>query len=145
MPRGERPRTIAFGRNGELNILDFACMFDIVRYTRINIEARDPAEVYPAAEMDAASNTVFLEKCAARLPAINFVERESASVYARMESGRMIWVDPVVLERVLADDNARVALNAMQPRFDESVAQFSHGEATRLSDEARLHIMGRLN
>ena len=48
--KGSKPRTIAFGMNGELNILDFECMLDIERYTKINIEARDPADIYPAGE-----------------------------------------------------------------------------------------------
>jgi hypothetical protein len=42
---GDKPRTIAFGVNGELNILEFKCMFDIERYTKINIDAHDPADV----------------------------------------------------------------------------------------------------
>ncbi len=43
----QKPCTIAFGKNGEMYILDFKCMFDIVRYTKINIEASNPVEVYP--------------------------------------------------------------------------------------------------
>lgn len=143
--RGEQPRTIAFGLNGELNVLDFKCMLDIVRYTRINIEARDPAQVYPQGEeMSAAANTEFLVKCAARIPVINFVERASARIYARMEKGKMAWVDPDIIGEILKDDTASVAFNAMQPNFSENLSRLQHQVASQLSDEARLHIMGSL-
>ena len=144
--RGERPRTIAFGLDGELNILDFKCMFDIVRYRRINIEAQDPAEVYPAADkMAAAQNTDFLVKCAERLPAINFVDREGGRIYARMESGKMVWADSALLQLLLEDENVRVGFNAMLPKFDQRLGEIERRDAVRLSDDALLHIMGCLN
>jgi len=144
--RGEQPRTIAFGLNGEMHILDFKCMFDIVRFARINIEAQDPTEVYPDADkMAASNNTDFLVKCAARLPAINFVERSSGCIYARMESGKMVWADSALLQRMLEDENVSIAFHAMLPNFEQKMKQIEKRAATRLSDEARLHIMGRLS
>ncbi len=63
----QTPKTIAFGLNQEMYIVDFKCMLDIVRYTRINIEADNPTDVYPSAEMMApAANTGFLVDCARR-------------------------------------------------------------------------------
>ena len=43
---GERPRTVAFGFNGRMNILDLECLLDIERYQHINIEARTPEAIY---------------------------------------------------------------------------------------------------
>ena len=144
--KGSKPRTIAFGMNGELNILDFECMLDIERYTKINIEARDPADVYPAGEaMAPAMNTGFLVKCAARIPGINFVDRVTAKTYARMESGKIRWVDPDMIEQVLKDETALAALQAMVPRFPDCLATIEPRTAVSLSDEARLHTMGRLD
>ena len=144
--KGSKPRTIAFGMNGELNILDFECMLDIERYTKINIEARDPADVYPAGEaMAPAMNTGFLVKCAARIPGINFVDRVTAKTYARMESGKIRWVDPDMIEQVLKDETALAALQAMVPRFPDCLATIEQRTAVSLSDEARLHTMGRLD
>jgi hypothetical protein len=143
--RGERPRTIAFGVNGELNILDFKCMFDIERYTKINIEAHNPADVYPPSEqMDCSLNAGFLVKCARQIPAINFVDRVSGNIYARMESGRMSWIDPDMIERVLDDEAAIAAFGAMVPKFAESTGEFKQQSAVPLSDEAQLHTMGCL-
>ena len=143
--KGSKPRTIAFGLNGELNIVDFKCMLDIERYTKINIEARDPTDVYPADDaMAAALNTGFLVKCAARIPGINFVDRVTGKIYARMESGKISWVDPDMIEQVLKDETALAALQAMVPRFPDCLASIEQRSAVLLSDEARLHIMGRL-
>ena len=144
--RGEQPRTIAFGLNGEMHILDFKSMFDIVRFARINIEAQDPTEVYPDADkMAASNNTDFLVKCAARLPAINFVERDSGCIYARMESGKLAWADSALLQRMLEDETVTIAFRAMLPNFEQKMSQIEKRAALRLSDEARLHIMGRLS
>ena len=144
--KGSKPRTIAFGVNGELNILDFECMADIERYTKINIEARSPADVYPAGEaMAPAMNTGFLVKCAARIPGINFVDRVSAKTYARMESGKISWVDPDMIKQALKDETALAALQAMVPGFPDCLASIEQRSAVSLSDEARLHTMGRLD
>jgi hypothetical protein len=143
---GSKPRTIAFGLNGEMYILDFKCMLDIVRYTKININATEPAQVYPGEEaMDSASNTEFLVKCASKIPNINFVDRVSGQIYAGMESGKMSWVDPDMIEKILDDEAARAAFHAMVPNFSENLAAFRQTSATALSDEARRHIIGCLS
>lgn len=143
---GTKPRTIAFGLNGEMYILDFKCMLDIVRYTKININANEPAQVYPGEEaMDAASNTGFLVKCASKIPSINFVDRASGQIYAGMESGKMSWVDPDMIERILDDAAARASFHAMVPNFSENLVSVRHASATALSDEVRLHIIGCLS
>ena len=142
---GDKPRTIAFGINGELNILDFKCMFDIERYTKININAHDPADVYPPRdEMDFGLNAGFLVKCARQIPRINFVNRACGQIYACMESGKMSWIDPDMIKRVLDDEAAMAAFGAMVPKFVESRGEFKQQSAVPLSDEARLHTMGCL-
>jgi len=143
--QGDKPRTIAFGINGEVNILDFKCMFDIERYTKINIDAHDPADVYPPSDqMDYALNAGFLVKCARQIPRINFVDRACGQIYACMESGEMSWIDPDMIKRVLDDEAAMAAFSAMLPKFVESRGEFKQQPAVPLSDEARLHTMGCL-
>jgi hypothetical protein len=120
-------------------------MFDIERYTKINIDAHDPADVYPSSkEMDPALNTGFLVKCAKQIPRINFVDRVCGQIYACMESGKMSWIDPDMIKRVLEDEAAMVAFNAMVPKFVESRGEFKQQPAIPLSDEAQLHTMGCL-
>ena len=40
--QGERPRTVAFGSNRVLNVLDVKCMLDIERFRRVNVDATSP-------------------------------------------------------------------------------------------------------
>ena len=49
VPEGQRPRTVAFGWNGEMNILDVKCLLDVERYRKIDVQGKSPAEVYPDA------------------------------------------------------------------------------------------------
>jgi len=139
----QTPRTIAFGLNREMYIIDFKCMLDIVRYTRININAENPDEVYPsAADMEAQANTDFLVKCARKIPLINFVDRASGQVYACMESGRMRWVDRDLMERIVAEGEAQVALAAMSPRLFEDLEKIPQEPARPVPGEALRHTLG---
>jgi hypothetical protein len=116
VPEGERPRTVAFGANGEMNILDIRRLIDVERYRKINVGARRPEEVYPdAGAMAPESNLDFLLECTRRIPAINFVERDTGRVYARMESGQMIWAEQAAFEKALDDADARAGLLAVAP------------------------------
>jgi hypothetical protein len=116
VPPGERPRTVAFGRGGELNVLDVKGLLDVDRYRKIDVDARAPEEVYPGSDaMAPAHNTRFLAECVARLPAVNFAARESGRIYARTESGRLAWTDPEALARALADPETRAGVAAVAP------------------------------
>jgi hypothetical protein len=144
--RGEQPRTIAFGLNGEMNILDFKSMFDIVRYTRIDIDAESPADVYPAGDdSDYLANAGFLVKCSEQIPRINFVDRVSGKIYASMESGKISWVDPVMIGRILESETAIAAFQAMVPKFSENFEEFRQQAAIPLPGAAHLHTMGCLS
>ncbi len=139
----QTPKTIAFGLNEEMYIVDFKCMLDIVRYTRINIEAINPEDVYPSAEkMQAEENTAFVVDCAQKIPRINFVERSSGLVYACMESGRMQWVDRDRLQGVIADEETRAGLLAMVPRLLQDLQQVAEKTAAPIPDEALRHTLG---
>ena len=125
VPEGERPRTAAFGANGEMNILDIKRLIDVERYRKINVDARRPEDVYPDARaMAPEENLDFLLECTRRIPVINFVERDTGRVYARIESGQMSWADRATFEKALDDPDARAGLLAVAPssirrRWDE--------------------------
>ena len=141
--QGQTPRTIAFGLNGDMYIVDFKCMLDIVRYTRINIEAGCPEEVYPgAAAMAPEANTAFVIECARKIPRIRFVERDSGLVYACMESGRMQWIDHARLQTVSENDESKAALEAMSPSLYRDLQEISDHEAEPVPAEAMRHTLG---
>jgi hypothetical protein len=138
---GERPRTVAFGWNGEMNVLDVKCLLDIDRYRRIDIEAKRPAEVYPGPEaLTPQNNARFLAECVRRMPAMNFAERASGRVYARFESARLAWTDPEALLEAFGDTETRAGLLAIAPDLLAGAHQTRPCEAL---DAGRFHTLGQ--
>jgi hypothetical protein len=138
---GERPRTVAFGRGGELNVLDVKCMLDVERYRKIEIGATSPDAVYPGGEaMQAGANARFLDECVRRLPAVNFADRETGRVYAHTEGGKLAWVDPDALARASADPETRAGLAAVVPEALGSGAATHPVEVLRAD---RFHTLGQ--
>jgi hypothetical protein len=143
--KGQTPKTIAFGLNEEMYILDFKCLLDIMRYTKININAGSPAEVYPQGnQMDAEANTGFLLSCAKRILKINFVERDSGLIYAFMESATMRWIDPEIINQKLEEEAARAGFLAIAPRLPDEIQTIQNQKARPVPAEARRHTIGDL-
>ena len=142
---GERPRTVAFGWNGEMNVLDVKGLLDVDRYRRINVEAKTAQEVHPGvADMAPENNTRFLAACVSRLPAVNFADRDSGRIYLRTESGKMVWSDPEALAAALTNAETRAGIAAVAPQ----ALQFSTTPATPriLQDiigQDRIHTLGQ--
>jgi hypothetical protein len=142
VPEGERPRTAAFGSDGEMNILDIKRLIDVERYRKINVDAKRPEAVYPdAGAMAPEKNLDFLLECARRIPAINLVDRHSGRIYARLEAGELSWADPPGFERALEDTDARAGLLALAPEAVRSGC-YPRGSPQHL-DADRLHTLGQ--
>ena len=122
---GKLPRTIAFGWNGAMTVLDIKCLLDIDRYTKINIEAENPQDVYDDKLMVAQNNTAFLERCCREIPEINFANQQNGQIYGHMENGNWIWRDQEYFSRLPEGGDERVALEAINwsAGFDE-ITQF---------------------
>lgn len=110
---GSRPLTVAFGWNGEMTILDLTRMLDVDRFRKINIKARRPQDVYVEKALAPERNVEFLRRCARLIPAINFADRDTGRIYARLEHGTWTWRDEDAIARQLADPDIRVALSAI--------------------------------
>jgi hypothetical protein len=142
---GEQPRTVAFGWNGEMNVLDIKGLLDVDRYRRINVDARNAHEVHPGSSaMAPEHNTHFLAQCVSRLPAVNFADRNSGRIYLRTEHGKMVWADPPILAAALTDAETRAGIAAVAPH----ALQFSTAPATPrvLQDiigQDRIHTLGQ--
>jgi hypothetical protein len=142
VPAGDLPRTIAFGWNGEVNILDVKSMIDIDRYRKINVDATRPDTVYGDSKDAAAErNTAFLTQCVRTLPVVNFAERHTGRLYARLEEGRLMWTDPALLARALSDPTTRAGLKAAAADIETFVNQGAP-QARALHAE-RYHTLGR--
>lgn len=107
VPNGEAPRTIAFGGNDAMTILDPGALLDIERFRKINVYAETPDEVYAGVDRAPEHNIGFLKACIARLGQVRFAERGTGRVYARFEQGRLVARDDAVLARVAEDATIR--------------------------------------
>ena len=140
VPEGDRPLTVAFGWNGEMTILDLKRMLDIDRFRRINIHAQAPEEVYTARGLAPERNVAFLQRCARLIPIINFAERETGRLYARLEHGRWAWRDEARIARLLADPDARAAIMAIPAQGTGAAAGGGSRHETIALDD--LHNLG---
>jgi hypothetical protein len=146
VPKGTTPRTVAFGWNGDMNILDIKAILDVERFRKINVHATCPEGVYPAGDaMAAEHNGLFLLQCVRRLPNVNFVHWQSGRVYARFESAKLVWVDAEALELAMADEDTRAGLLAVAPEIHRNPRR--DPDATSRQNEAlesaRFHTLGR--
>ena len=98
VPEGQRPRTIAFGINDAMTILDPTIVLDIDRYRTIDIAARRPEDVYPdAGGTKAEDGTRFLRACVRRMATVRFADHGTGRVYARFDGGRLTGLDPAAV------------------------------------------------
>jgi hypothetical protein len=113
---GERPRTVAFGWNDTLNVLDVKCALDVERYRRVNVDATAPEFLYSDKKLLAPeNNTGFLRQCIDRFREINFADQDSGRIYLRIVSGKPVWADREVLEQAASNPDTRAGLRAMAP------------------------------
>ena len=125
---GYRPRTVAFGLNGRMNILDLTCLLDIDRYRNVNIEAQTPAAIYASpSSRYVAKNPEFLKQCLRRIPTVIFAEQQTGQVYARIVNGKLTHWNRRVYQLAVRDDDTRAAF--------ESVAWPAHGESSASRDD----------
>jgi hypothetical protein len=113
---GRPPRTVAFGWNGEMTVLDIKRMLDIERFRKINIGAQKPAEVYANENLAPEYNVDFLKRCARWIPAINFADYDTGEVYARLQRGKWVWRDEARFAAALNDPDARAGLLSVAPK-----------------------------
>lgn len=127
VPQGERPRTVAFGWNGDMTLLDIKSFIDVDRYRNIDIEATSPEAVYPnTGSMATAANTAFLERCAKLIKRITVADQSTGRVLARIEDGRLSWFDPGALQQAPSNLDIEAGLDVLAPeaaRADAGTAE----------------------
>jgi hypothetical protein len=136
---GRPPRTVAFGWNREMTVLDIKSMLDIERFRKINVNARRPEEVYPDKELAPERNVDFLKRCARLIPVINFADYATGRTIARLENGTWTWRDERLFGRLLDDPEVSAGLAALAVERCESAAGIA--ERVDLAAE-KLHTLG---
>lgn len=84
VPEGETPRTMAFGWNDSLTVLDIEGMRRLDLYRNVNLAAKAPDEVLPAG---AVSGGDFLASCIAKIGSVRFVDPTRLDVLAQTHGG----------------------------------------------------------
>ncbi len=143
---GERPRTVAFGWNDTLNLLDVKCALDVERYRRVNIDATAPEFLFDDPGLLApASNTAFLRQCIDRFREINFADQDTGRIYLRIVSGRPVWVDREALEEAAANPDTRAGVLATAPAaFDLAMPRLDRPVyLNEVASAGPAHTLGR--
>ena len=114
--QGEDPRTVAFGWNDVLNVLDVKCLLDVERFRKVNIDATTAAALFGNQELLAPErNTAFLKDCVSTFRECNFCHQRTGRIYLKVLSGKAAWVDPEALAEAVADADTRAGLRAVAP------------------------------
>lgn len=120
---GERPRTVAFGQNGELKILDVDRMIDINRFQKINVNAGSAEEVYMQHDpMDMKTKLKFIASCVKRLKLVEFCDFESGEIYARISHGENVQLDMQLLQKYISSAEIATALGKLLSNIDRHMA-----------------------
>jgi hypothetical protein len=114
--QGEPPRTVAFGLDDELNVLDVGRLLDIERFRSVNVDATEPEFLFgDTAILAPEKNTGFLVQCIARLRVVNFADQGTGRIYLRLVTGTPAWADREALAIAAQDPDARAGLMAAAP------------------------------
>jgi hypothetical protein len=137
VPLGEPPRTVAFGWNESITILDVKSMLDVVRFRQIDINATSTDRLFrDGQELAPERNTAFLRACVQRFPDVTFADHATGRAYLRLKSGLAVWRDRTALERACFDGEAAAGLHAAAPG-----AFAGSFEANRPHESAQVHLL----
>src|SRR5882757_358077 len=125
---GERPRTVAFGDNETINILDVKSALDVERYARINVDAVAAESLYPDRSLLlAAKNLNFLRRCVQSFHWVNFADQESGRVYLRIERGKLIQKDDAALRAAALQPDTLAVIQSVAPDALQGAVPDSQG------------------
>jgi hypothetical protein len=115
---GQPPRTVAFGWNDQVFVLDVKCMMDVVRYRRVDVDATSPDQLFGDAVEQALKpehNAEFLLQCVRQLREVIFADPQSGRIYLQIQEGRPVWVDAATLAAAVSDPYTRAGVMAVAP------------------------------
>jgi hypothetical protein len=113
---GERPRTVAFGDNETLNVLDVKTTLDIDRYARIDVDAAAAEYLYPdPALLAAEKNLNFLKRCVKSFRWVNFADQASGQIYLRIERGEAVQKARTAFAKAIRSPDTLAAIRAVAP------------------------------
>ena len=113
---GALPRTVAFGSNNTIHVLDVSRLLDIERFGRVNIEARTAGSLYvDRSRLEPRYNLGFLKQCIGGFREVIFAEQASGRIYLRMLAGRPVLMDRELFDRMIRDPDVHVSFEVLVP------------------------------
>ncbi len=141
VPHKTRPRTVAFGCNQDMNILDVKFLLDVDRFRKINVEAKSPADVYPDQDgMSAGNNTAFLAQVLRNIERVQLADHATGRIYAWLERAKVIAVDPASLKKALQNNELRAAVEEVIPDLAGDLAGIERRKGNL--DLNEIHTLG---
>jgi hypothetical protein len=125
VPYGALPKTVAFGDNYTLNVLDVEKLLDIERFGRVDVDATAPDKLYKDPALLAPEHNLgFLRRCIQAFREVNFADQKSGRIYLRIRGGVVTLIDNTipqspVLQSIVAKGTPE-AIN--QPLYLEDTA-----------------------
>ena len=93
VPLGELPKTIAFGHNGSMTVLDPVALSNIDRFKEVNVAATRPEDVL---NPEWIPSHQFLRQCVESLTKLEFADQDNAQIYGRIEKTGWVYKNTVV-------------------------------------------------
>ncbi len=110
---GEKPKTVAFGWNGAITILDVAKLIDIERYKRVDVDATSAEEVFRETDLSAEANCGFLKQCAEMMETITFANQQSGHIYGVLKDGEWALCDSTYVANYITDVDTLAGLEML--------------------------------
>jgi hypothetical protein len=116
VPFGSLPKTVAFGDNFTLNVLDVDKLLDIERFGRVDVDATAPDELYANPALLAPEHNLgFLRRCIQAFKEVNFADQLSGRIYLRVRKGVPTLIDNTMTQSAvlqsLVEKGAPEAIN----------------------------------
>jgi hypothetical protein len=99
VPYGALPKTVAFGDNYTLNVLDVERLLDIERFGRVDVDATSPDKLYRDRSLLAPEHNLgFLRRCIQAFEEVNFADQRSGRIYLRIRGGVATLIDNTIAQ-----------------------------------------------
>lgn len=100
VPLGQRPRTVAYGWNDTMTILDVECLHNIDRFRAVNVDATQPEDV-----LGIPPELTFFDRCVGNFQTLKIVDPRSRAVTAQALGGA--WQDTPSSDKISDADVAQ--------------------------------------
>ena len=135
VPLGEDPRTIAFGVNDRMTILDPETLDRIDQFRYVNIHATSPGDVL---EDQGDNSHGFIRQCISMMASIDWMDSKGEVIWGKIEHGQWISLDEKAVPSSVQADQSM--LNAMGYGKAKNL---SHPEPSADLDDERRYTIGR--